>query len=70
MDRLEHRSACYVAAIAEWFRELTLVDDALESDDGEETTCYGGSCNCAENDQAQQAPRISSGLPLEELASH
>lgn len=48
------------------YRRHTFVDDALESNDGEESTGDGGGGNGAQNDQTEQATSVASRLALEE----
>lgn len=44
----------------------TLVDDALEADDGEQSASNGGGGNGAQDDQTQQASSVAGRLSLEE----
>lgn len=45
---------------------LTFVDNALESDDGEQSCCNGGGSNGEQNNQTKQTPGIASALAFEE----
>lgn len=40
-------------------RAQTFVDDALKTDDTEETTGHGGSCDGGQNDDAEHATGVS-----------
>lgn len=56
--QLPRRSSCCLA--------LTLVNDALESNDGKQAASNRGGGNGAQDDQPQQAPRVPCGFALEE----
>lgn len=44
---------------------LTFVDNALEANDGKQSTGDGGCSNGAQNDDSQQTAGVASGLALE-----
>lgn len=46
---------------------LTLVNDALEADHGEQTAAHSGTCDQAQNDDAKQASSVPARGLLEEL---
>lgn len=49
--------------------ELTLVDDALEANDGEESSGDGGGGDGEQDEESQQASSVASTFPLQKEVS-